>query len=203
MGERAPWAGRELPASVAEIADLVAGSNPHRPLAETVGGRPPSAVLLPFSDGVDGPELLFTRRAWHLRSHKGEVCFPGGRLEPGDPDLVTTALRETHEEIDLPPHAVQVVGELDRLTTVSSPSFIVPFVGLIDRGYALTPEPNEVDGILHVPLRELADPFIYREEIWTRDDHEMAIYFFELAGDTLWGATARMVHNLLQLVTAQ
>ncbi len=156
-------------------------------------------MLVPFSDGDDGPELLFTRRAWHLRSHRGEVCFPGGRLEPGDPDLATTALRETHEEIDLPPDAVTVVGELDRLTTVSSPSFIVPFVGVIDRRQPLTPDANEVDGIIHISLQELADPSIYREEIWTRDANEMAIYFFELVGDTLWGATARMVHNLLEL----
>lgn len=158
-------------------------------------------MLVPFSDGDDGPELVFTRRAWHLRSHRGEVCFPGGRLEPGDPDLTTTALRETYEEIDLPPHAVSVVGELDRLTTVSSPSYIVPIVGLIDREHPLTPDPNEVDGILRVSLRELADPQIFREEIWTRDSVEMDIFFFELVGDTLWGATARMVHNLLRLVT--
>ncbi len=184
-----------------DIADIIAGSTPHRPRADTVGGRPPSAVLVPFSDGSDGPELVFTRRAWHLRSHKGEVCFPGGRLEPGDPDLVTTALRETHEEIDLPPSAVRVVGELDRLTTVSSPSYIVPFVGLIDRSQPLTPAINEVDGILRVSLRELADPGIFREELWTRDGNEMPIFFFELVGDTLWGATARMVHNLLRLVT--
>ncbi|MEZ5376383.1 MAG: CoA pyrophosphatase [Acidimicrobiales bacterium] len=203
MGAAAPWAGRPLPESVAEVAEIVARSRPHRPRVEAVDGRPPSAVLVPFRDGVDGPELLFTRRAWHLRSHKGEVCFPGGRLEPGDPDLATTALRETHEEIDLPPSSVRLVGELDRLTTVSSPSFIVPFVGLIDGEPTLTPATNEVDGILRISLRELADPVIFREELWTRDGNEMAIYFFELVGDTLWGATARMVHNLLRLVTAE
>ena len=194
--------GRRLPDSVEEIAHMVEASTPHRPLAETVGGRPPSAVLVPFSDGDDGPELLFTRRAWHLRSHKGEVCFPGGRLEPGDRDLTETALRETHEEIDLPPEAVTVVGELDRLTTVSSPSYIVPVVGVINGHPQLTPAANEVDGILRVSLRELADPAIYREEIWSREGTELPIHFFELVGDTLWGATARMVHNILRLSTS-
>ena len=172
-------------------------------MAQTVGGRPPSAVLVPFSDGIDGPELLFTRRAWHLRSHRGEVCFPGGRLEPQDPNLVATALRETYEEIDLPPDAVTIVGELDRLTTISSPSYIVPIVGVVAGGYQLTPNAAEVDALLRISLRELADPMIYREEIWTRDRAEMEIFFFELIGDTLWGATAKMVHNLLQLVTAE
>lgn len=184
------------------IAAVVGGSAPHQPSAVTVDGRPPSAVLVPLVEGDAGPGLVFTRRAWHLRSHSGEVCFPGGRRDPGDADLLATALRESHEEVGLDPGAVTVIGELDRLTTVSSPSFIVPFVGVVDEVPQWRPAPEEVDAVLAVPLAELADPSIYREEIWVRDGIEFGIHFFELDGDTLWGATARMVHNLLMLLTA-
>ncbi len=200
-GEHAPWAGLPLPTDLEQIRSIIAASSPHRPPATSVDGRPPSAVLVPFGDSGSGPELLFTRRAWHLRSHRGEVCFPGGRLEPHDVDLVATALRETNEEIALPPGSVTVIGELDRLTTVSSPSYIVPVVGVIDTWPELRPDPDEVDGILTLPLTELADPDIFREEIWVRNGVPMNIFFFELVGDTLWGATARMVHNLLTLLT--
>lgn len=135
-----------------------------------------------------------------MRSHTGEVAFPGGRMDPEDGSLLDTALRETEEEIGLSRAHVEVVGQLDPLVTVSSPSLIVPYVGTIDTLPTLTPSPHEVDGIIHISLAELLDPDIYREEIWTRDGFEMPITFFELEGDTLWGATARMVRNLLELL---
>jgi 8-oxo-dGTP pyrophosphatase MutT (NUDIX family) len=145
--------------------------------------------------------LVFTRRAWHLRSHTGEVSFPGGRFEPGDADLAATALRESHEEIGLDPVEVEVVGELDRLTTVSSPALIVPYVGAVNGEPAMVGSPDEVDAIIRVPVAELLQPDIYRCEIWPwPDGGEIEITFFELVGDTLWGATARMVRNFLETV---
>ena len=132
-----------------------------------------------------------------MRTHTGEVSFPGGRHEPSDPDLLTTALRESEEEIGLGRHLVRIVGELPQLTTVSSPSPIVPFVGVLEEEPALTPSQREVDAILHVSLAELMRPEIYREELWMRNGEAMEITFFELEGDTLWGATARMLRDLL------
>jgi len=158
---------------------------------------------VPVYDTDEGPELLFTRRAWHLRSHTGEVSFPGGRRDPGDVDLITTALRETEEEIGLARADVEIVGELPALVTVSSPAAIIPYVGLLDRRPAVVPSPDEVDAVLHVPLAELFDPAIFREELWSRDGVEMEISFFELAEDTLWGATARMVRSLLEALVAE
>lgn len=179
----------------------VRAHTPHAPDAVPVDGRPPSAVLVALYDHAGEATLVCTRRAWHLRSHKGEVCFPGGRREPADPDLVTTALREAHEEVDLDPGSVEVVGELDRLTTVSSPALIVPVVGRLPSRPHLVPAEDEVDGVLHLPVRELLDPAIYREEVWPLRPAR-SIHFFELQGDTLWGATALMVRNLLTLVAA-
>lgn len=185
---------RERALSVADLVELVDPIGDPDP--GHVDGRPPSAVLAPVYDDRDEAVLILTRRAWHLRSHTGEVSFPGGRFEAHDPDLRATALRETHEEIGLAPSLVDVVGRLPQLTTVSSPAAIVPYVGVLDRQPTLQPDPGEVDAVLHVPISELLDPGIYREEIWTRDGVEFEVTFFELEGDTLWGATARMLRSL-------
>ncbi len=169
-----------------------------------VDGKQPSAVLVLLVGSDERPELVFTRRAWHLRSHTGEISFPGGRFEDGDQDLQATALRESQEEIGLDPAEVTVVGELDRMVTVSSPALIVPFVGVVEGEPLMVPSPDEVDAIVKVSIAELLDPTIYRSEVWRRPDlGELEITFFELVGDTLWGATARMVRNLLETVISQ
>src|SRR6478752_2912631 len=113
-----------------------------------------SAVLAPFYE-LDGElYVVLTRRSWDLRAHTGEVSFPGGRSDDGETP-VEAALRESFEEIGLDPSAVDVLGELDHLMTVSSRSFIVPFVGLLPDVPVLEPNPSEVDAVLHVPVREL------------------------------------------------
>jgi 8-oxo-dGTP pyrophosphatase MutT (NUDIX family) len=170
-----------------------------------------SAVLAPFYD-LDG-ELytVLTRRSWDLRSHTGEVSFPGGAQDPGE-SLVDAALREAFEEIGLDRGGVEVLGELDHLMTVTSRSFIVPFVALLADVPVLEPNPSEVDAVLHVPVRELLLDEVYREERWkfttappwvppdlvaTDEPTERSIFFFELVGDTVWGATAAMLRHLL------
>ncbi|MCP3935257.1 MAG: CoA pyrophosphatase [Actinomycetia bacterium] len=168
-------------------------------------GTPPpkhnSAVLVPLFERNGQAYVVLTTRSIQLKSHTGEVSFPGGRQEPGEP-LTTTALRETEEEIGLSRERVTLVGELDRLATVSSKSSIHPFVGRIDELPALEPSPAEVERVLLVPIAELIEPGVYREERWTSGvyGHERAVHFFELVGDTVWGATAAMLHQLLDLV---
>ncbi len=158
-----------------------------------------SAVLAPLYEGERGPAVVLTRRAAHLRNHRGEVSFPGGRQEDHDADLIATALREAHEEIRLEPTSVEVVGQLDRLSTFSSQSMVHPFVGLLPgRPHDLVADPGEVEHILHVPLADLLDPEAFHEEIWRfPDGHDRTLVFFEVVGDTIWGATARMLRQLL------
>lgn len=151
--------------------------------------------------GGRGPEILFTRRSWNMRSHPGQISFPGGRKDPEDATLLATALRETEEEVGIDRSLVTHVGELNRLTTVSSPAYIAPYVGVLPPQPELTISEAEVDGVLHIPLAELLDPSIYRQEIWRFGDTSASITFFEFEGDTLWGATARMVRNLLEVIT--
>lgn len=160
-----------------------------------------AAVLVPLYEDGGEVHVVLTRRSPDLRVHSGEVSFPGGGQDPGE-DLADTARREALEEVALPPDAVEIVGQLDHLSTISSDSFIVPFVGLVHGGRPeLSPNPGEVDAVLHVPLSELLLPEVYREERWNIFGQQRSIFFFELYGDTVWGATAAMLRQFLGLVT--
>jgi 8-oxo-dGTP pyrophosphatase MutT (NUDIX family) len=208
-GGPAPWADlppeRRCP-TVADLRAALAGLGPPRPSQrELIDGprRPgrPSAVLAPIYDDAGEAVIVLTRRTWGLRTHRGEVSFPGGRVEPGERP-VDGARRETWEEIGLDPATVEVIGELDHLATVASGSVILPFVGVLPGRPETRPNPHEVEAVLHVPLRELLDPAVFREERWTfPDGHQQPITFFELVGDTVWGATAALLRQLLGIAT--
>lgn len=152
----------------------------------------------------DRPHVLLTRRSQELRSHSGEVSFPGGRQEPGE-DLWVTALREADEEVALRPDSVVRLGELDHLRTVSSRSWIVPYVAEITEPHLVIPQlraaPDEVELVLHVALDDLLNDGVFREELWTFGEYTRPVYFFEVEGDTVWGATAAMLRNLLAIIT--
>jgi 8-oxo-dGTP pyrophosphatase MutT (NUDIX family) len=165
-------------------------------------GARASAVLIALFDGDHGAEVLLTRRAWHLRSHRGEVCFPGGRQDDGETSI-QTALREAHEEVLLDPFHVTVVGELDHLATVASHSLIVPIVARLDRRPVLSAGTSEVDRIFTTPLVDFLRADTFREEHWTRDNVTFPVPFFELDDETVWGATARLLRDLLVLATVR
>jgi 8-oxo-dGTP pyrophosphatase MutT (NUDIX family) len=202
-GDRAPWAHlapAERRPTLDGIRAALDASGPPRLWGDESSITRASAVLAPLYEEDGQVEVVLTRRAQHLRSHRGEVSFPGGGQDPGE-DLVQTALREAHEEIGLDPSAVEVVGELDHLATVMSRSFIVPFVGVLPGRPELVPSPAEVELILHVPLADLLDPEAYHEERWGIPPMDRPLVFFEIEGDTIWGATGSMLRNLLALVT--
>jgi 8-oxo-dGTP pyrophosphatase MutT (NUDIX family) len=195
-----PAAWLDVPGALSSTAELVA-------LVERRSGRPVlqpfpdarhSAVLVVLHEGPDGPEALFTRRSMLLRSHRGEISFPGGRIEPGE-TAVHAALRESWEEVGLDPALVTVHGELDHLATVVSRSHIVPIVASVSARPDLLPAEDEVDRILWVSLADLARADTFREEIWGEPPLDRPIFFFELDDETIWGATGRMLHQLLRL----
>lgn len=161
----------------------------------------PSAVLIPLVDTSDGPSVVLTRRADHLRNHKGEISFPGGRMET-DELPHHTALREAHEEIGLPHEVVSVLGTLPPIATFVSNSHITPVVGTLSHLPALVADPGEVARVFTVPLHELARDDTYRNEWWVTPRGEINIHFFELDDETIWGATGRLLYQLVSALTA-
>jgi 8-oxo-dGTP pyrophosphatase MutT (NUDIX family) len=166
-----------------------------------------SGVLAAFFEERGEARLILTRRSSGLRTHQGQVSFPGGRLDEGE-DAVAAALREAFEEVDLDPCLVTTVGWLHPLVTMVSASFILPVLGTVDGRPHLTPNPAEVERIFDVSLAELADPAIFHEERWRIPGREIAgsedgsfpVWFFEISGELIWGATARMLYELLRIV---
>ena len=171
----------------------------HQPVSCSTDGRR-AAVLAPIFGSATDPRVLFTRRADHLGEHPGQMSFPGGGVEPVDADLRATARREADEEIGLRPEEVEIVGRLDEIATVSD-YVVTPFVGRVpDRSY--TPDDREVAEVVRLPVRALIDPANYESE---RRDHptygRIRLDFFHVDGYTVWGATGRMLAQLLELTT--
>jgi 8-oxo-dGTP pyrophosphatase MutT (NUDIX family) len=153
-----------------------------------VHGRTESAVLVPLYEDVAGEvHAVFTRRRYDLRRHAGEISFPGGRRDGGE-GLVDTALREAHEEIGLPPAGVEVVGALRPTPTLVTSYAIYPFVGVIAPGLEWIVADTEVAEVLELPLRDV------------RAGERSGAFrttSFEVGPHTIWGATARIVADLL------
>lgn len=150
--------------------------------------------------GTHGLHVLLTRRSWGLRTHSGEMAFPGGRCEL-DESTRDAAVREAWEETGLDPGDVETLGELDHLTTVTRRAYIVPQVAVIEAApLYLRASPAEVDQILAVPVSELLSGDVYREEQWGAPGQHRPIYFFELIGNTVWGATAAILRQCLAML---
>ncbi len=182
------------------LASVTAAVARHRPLGgpQEVADGEASAVLVALFEEEGEARVVLTRRSATLRTHRGQVSFPGGRIDPGE-DAVAAALREALEEVALDPAAVQPVGFLDPTVTYAAGIPILPVVATLGTRPALVPNPAEVARAFDVGLATLAAAF--REERWTvgeGEDHP--VYFFEVATETVWGATARMLVELLDLV---
>jgi 8-oxo-dGTP pyrophosphatase MutT (NUDIX family) len=204
VGGPAPWSHvppdrRRL--TLARVRERCAALPPPQPPALEMPGSRPAGVLVPLFEREGEAHVVLTKRPETMPTHQGEISFPGGGLRPGvDATPRDAALREADEEVRLPPEAVDVVAELDTLATVGSRFTIAPFVGIIDSLPPLVPNPREVVKILEVPLSELLDDEAFHEEYWGSPDR--AISFFELPGETVWGATARVLVAFLAHLTA-
>ena len=160
-----------------------------------------SAVLVAIVETDEGPNVILTRRADHLRNHPGQISFPGGRVEESE-SVYEAAVREAHEEIGLNPEHVHIIGELDPLTTFVSNSLIIPVVARVVGIPSFVVQETEVARVFLTPLHDLARTDTYRNEWWARPQGDINIHFFELDDETVWGATGRILRQLLDVVTA-
>jgi len=202
----APWShlsAAERSPSLSDVAAALADRGPGRLVGAAPADAGESAVLIVLYEHAGRVHVVLTRRSAHLRHHAHEVSFPGGRRDAVDLDLWHTALREATEEVDIDPGSVRRVGELDNFMTVGSRTLVHPFVVVTDRCPHLTAAPDEVESIIHVSLDELLLDEVWREELWLIPalGEVRAVTFFELVGDTVWGATASMLRQLLAIVT--
>lgn len=160
-----------------------------------------AAVLLALFAHENEPHLIFIRRASTLRSHSGEIAFPGGGAELSDTSPIATALREAHEEIGLDPALVDVLGVLSPVFTVVSNFIVLPVVAYLPNGPGtLHLQASEVTELIDASLRGLLDPTITHTEQWQRNNIMRTVYFYDYGPHRIWGATARMLNLLLVLL---
>ncbi|HEX7369786.1 MAG TPA: CoA pyrophosphatase [Rhodanobacteraceae bacterium] len=170
----------------------------HDYLVELIGNAPrrSAAVLLGVRDAAE-PMVVFTLRRDHLTHHAGQVSFPGGGAEPGDADVIATALRESFEEIALEPAAVEPLGYLDCLETISG-FCVTPVVARLPRDVVLQAQPGEVAEVFEVSLEFLLDPKNVRHVDYRVRGERRKVYEYVGVVPRIWGATAAMLVNLIE-----
>lgn len=159
----------------------------------------PAAVLAPVIRRGDGLTMLFTRRSDQMRSHRGQISFPGGRRDEDDTSFASAALREAQEEIGLAPESVEILGYLDDYPTITR-YLVTPVVGIVERAPAFTPHAREVAEVFEVPLDYVLDARRYERKAFFRGGVNVPFYELNYGAYRIWGATAGMLWNLVEKV---
>ena len=158
-----------------------------------------SAVLVPIYYKQGQYYILFTKRTDRVKEHKGQISFPGGARHEGDRTLIDTALRECAEEIGLVPSEVKVLGELDDTLTETSKYVISPFAALITYPYQFKVDGWEVEEIIEAPISALLDKARKQTKVIDIDGQAVTSYFYHYQGRVIWGATANILHQFLDI----
>jgi len=161
--------------------------------------RIPSAVLIPVYEAGGDHHIIFTQRTHRVSTHKGQISFPGGARDEGDRSLADTALRECAEEVGLATDAVEMLGQLDDCPTFVSNYIITPFVGAIPWPYEFKVAEFETAEIIDIPVRALLDQSCRSDGTEIVDGAAIAAYFYTYNGKVIWGATARILNQFLDL----
>jgi 8-oxo-dGTP pyrophosphatase MutT (NUDIX family) len=161
-----------------------------------------AAVLVGLVDRPEGFTIMLTQRTAHLSRHAGQIAFPGGRADEGDPDEIATALRETEEEIGLGRDHIEPIGRLDRYVTRTGFT-VTPIVALVTQGFTLTLDANEVDAAFEVPLSFILDPANRQRDSYEFQGIARHFYVFSYGERRIWGATAGMLVNLAEIFNGE
>ena len=182
-----------------QIRDFLADYRPRRLSQDRTT---PAAVLLLLYEKAGESYIVLTRRTEDVEHHKGETSFPGGAFDPQDGDLLTTALRETEEEIGVRPEDVEVLGRLDDIVTITS--FVVsPFVGVLPTSsYPFAVNAHEVAELVEVPLRHLMDERNLEQSVGRLGDRWLPILAYHYGDHRIWGATARILKGFFDHLAA-
>jgi 8-oxo-dGTP pyrophosphatase MutT (NUDIX family) len=161
----------------------------------------PAAVLILIYERDGEPHVLFTERTHKVEHHKGQISFPGGACDEGDDCLETTALRETYEEIGVKPEDVTIIGQLDEMVTISNFK-VTPYVGILatQSEHPFVLNKHEVERVVQVPLSFLLDERNMELEMREHQGREVLVPAFNYNGHRIWGATARMLHQFVELL---
>ncbi len=162
-------------------------------------GPVPSAVLVPVFPRDGEYHILFTKRTENMNHHRGEISFPGGVSQPEDKDALQTALRETMEEVGIPPADIEILGTLDDFYSIHG-YLITPFVGMLPEGCKYNLNSREIERIIEVPVRHLLNPEVYRVENWSWKGRTHPVCFYTYGDDEIWGVTGAILKQFLDLV---
>ena len=161
-----------------------------------------AAVLVPIVDHGEA-FLVFAQRTERVGHHAGQISVPGGRIDPGDADDWQAALREAEEEIGLAPAQVEALGALDDTETFATQFVITPWVGVVRGPVVWQPDGHEIAKVIEVPVAALLARGCFRVESWERDGVARDVYFYDYQDVTIWGATARILKQYLDLVESE
>jgi 8-oxo-dGTP pyrophosphatase MutT (NUDIX family) len=179
------------------LADKLARTLRYRSAQTVTGnGYQPAAVLVPIQERGDDDYLVLIKRADHLPTHKGQIAFPGGRVDAGDANATATALRECYEEIGVGVECVRVLGRLDEFT--AGYGFVVtPVIGVIPADCEFRIDPLETTAVASVPVAQLMQPANFATDGVSLGGHPS--YHFYVNGWDVWGVTARIIVQLLEI----
>jgi len=158
-----------------------------------------AAVLIPLFERNGEDWLLLTRRTDDMEHHGGEISFPGGRRDPGDPDLLATALRETDEEMGIAAVDIEVYGQLDDFLSIHNYR-VTPFVGRFPAPYAFQVDGREIAEVIELPLGSFLRPGVWHREDWQHQGRMHPVDFYHVGGQVVWGLTAAILRQFLQRV---
>lgn len=199
LGYNCPTMSDLLQNTTQALCQALAG---HRPQRLEYPGSRPAAVLVPLWEDQGQVQMVFTKRNATLPHHPGQISFPGGAVDPEDPDLAFTALRETCEEIGVCEGLVEVLSRLDQVLTITN-FLVTPYLGVVDPRARFQPSPVEVERLVVVPLAKVLDRASYQPHDLDWQGMTLSQVGLKHGPDIIWGATARMLLNLLDALGDQ
>ncbi len=166
---------------------------------DKAGNYTPASVVIPLYQYKNETNIVFTKRSYKVRHHKGQISFPGGKFDKEDENLEITAFRETYEELGIKKEDLKLIGKMEEMVTITN--FIVtPYVGIFEYPYDFKISEDEIDLIIHAPLKHFLDDSVLRIEEKVILGEKLKVYFFSYKEHTIWGVTGKILYDFLNIL---